>query len=192
MDKHKIKRSFSIVFIGILFYFLSFQWNEWLCSNMVLHQIVQLPAMIGLGIFLAFAFPKIRIVPLHWGISILIFIASSIVFWMLPHSIDYAVIHNWFNRIMHINMLICGFLIIAVFRGILFEIKIYFLGMVSAMLIASGITLRVFDILLCSSFNIQQQNQTGAFLILLGTILVIYTLITFFRKPLQSKSQMDQ
>ncbi len=187
MDNQKLNRAFLILCVGIVFYLFSFQWNGWFSSNMVLHQIVQLPVMFGLGIFLAFIFQKVRIVALHWGISALIFIASSLVFWMLPHSIDYAVIHNWFNRIMHINMLICGFLIIVVFREILFEIKIYFLGMVSAMLIASGITLRVFDILLCSSFNIQQQNQTGSFLILLGSVLVILTLITFFRKPLQPK-----
>jgi hypothetical protein len=36
--------------------------------------------------------------------------------------------------------------------------KILFMGMVSAMLLATGIALKAFDILLCSSFNIDQQK----------------------------------
>lgn len=191
MRKSKRNRLFIVPLVGILFYLLSFTFNEWLDSNMVFHQIIQLPSMIALGILLAFAFPEIRIRDISWGISALIFVASSFIFWMLPHSIDDAVINNWFNRIMHLNMIICGILVVAVFREIIFEIKFYFLGMVSAMLIASGITLRVFDILLCSSFNIEQQNRTGGYLILLGSILVIFTLITFFRLPLHGKRDKE-
>ena len=192
MRRNKTNSLIIILLAGILFYLLSYTLNEWLDSKMVLHQLIQLPSMFVLGILLAFAFPSMRIKDISWGISALIFVTSSLIFWMLPHSIDYAVINDWFNRIMHLNMIICGLLLIAVFREILFEIRIYFLGMLSAMLIATGITLRVFKILLCSSFTIEQQKETGGYLILLGSTIVIYTLITFFRMPLLSKKTEDQ
>lgn len=118
---------------------------------------------------------------LYWGIAILIFIMSSFIFWMLPHSIDYAVISTSFNRIMHINMLAAGFILIPVFRHIIFEVKIIFLGMWAAMIIATGIALLAFNILLCSAFTIEQQKETGWWLIIIGVGLYAFTLFVFFR-----------
>lgn len=167
----------------ILFYLFSFQFNDWLSFTMLRHQIIQLPTMFLLGILLALIFPKWRIKDISWGISALIFIMASLIFWMLPHSVDFAVIYESFNRLMHLNMLVCGALLVASFRGLLFEIKVLFLGMISAKLIAVGIVFRVFSILLCSSFDIQQQKETGAYLIVLGAILFLCTFIVFFRLP---------
>lgn len=107
---------------------------------------------------------------------------ASLIFWMLPRSVDESVIHPAFNRIMHFNMLVAGFSTIAIFRNMIFEIKIFFLGMTAAMLLATGITLRVFDMLLCSSFNIDQQKETGFYLIGIAVGLFIGTLIFLFKK----------
>ena len=145
------------------------------------HQIIQLPAMFGLGLILGIYFPRLNIKETSRGIAVLIFIMISFVFWMLPHSIDYAVINPTFNRIMHLNMLIAGILLMPVLRNSLFEIKILFLGMLSAMMLATGITLRAFDVLLCSSFDIGQQKETGLYLIVIGFILFIVTFIIFFK-----------
>lgn len=116
-----------------------------------------------------------------WGITVFILTMFSLIFWMIPHSIDKAVILPWFNRVMHVNMFAAGFFVVPAFRQMIFEIKIVFLGMISAMVIATGITLTVFNILLCSAFNIVQQRQTGTWLIIIGTLLFITTLFTFFR-----------
>lgn len=152
------------------------------------HQIIQLPAMVLLGMALAATFPRLVIQDASWGIATLIFIMSSLIFWMLPHSIDFSIINIPFNRVMHLNMMGCGFLLIIALRGAFFEIKILFLGMLSSMLLATGITLRAFDILLCSSFNIRQQHQTGLYLILISILLFIITFITFFRMPVRKES----
>lgn len=82
---------------------------------------------------------------------------------------------------MHWNMLIAGFLLKVVLRDIIFEIKILFLGMLSAMVLATGIALRVFDIILCSSFDIYQQKETGLYLIIAGFLLFILTFFTFLK-----------
>lgn len=181
MLKRKITLSITLLLIVIAFYLISFYWNEWFCITMPRHQLMQLPSMFFIGIIIALYFPKLFIKDISWSIAVLIFIMSSLIFWMLPHSIDYAVINTSFNRIMHINMLVTGFLLILVFRKIFFELKILFLGMITAMLLASGITLSVFNMLLCSSFTIEQQKQTGILLMIIAATMFVFTAIIFFR-----------
>ncbi|MEO6843776.1 MAG: hypothetical protein ABI184_01315 [Ginsengibacter sp.] len=176
------KKDIILVLIILLFFvLLSFPLNDWLSASMPRHQIIQLPAMFLLGVILGAIFPSLNIKETSWGIAVLIFIMASFIFWMLPHSIDYAVINSRFNRIMHLNMFVGGFFLWPVLRNILFEIKILFLGMLSAMMLATGITLRAFNILLCSSFDIGQQKETGFYLIIIGFLLFVLTFITFFR-----------
>ena len=78
-------------------------------------------------------------------------------------------------------MFIAGTLLMPALRNILFEIKILFLGMLAAMMLATGITLRAFNVLLCSSFDIVQQKETGFYLIIIGFLLFVLTFITFFK-----------
>ena len=180
-----------LLIIILLFIGLSFPLNEWLSATMPRHQLVQLPAIFLLGLILGSYFSSLKIKETSWGLAVLIFIMSSLVFWMLPHSIDYAVINKTFNRVMHWNMLIAGFLLRVVLRNILFEIKILFLGMLSAMILATGIALRVFEILLCSSFDIYQQKETGMYLIIAGFILFIITFSTFLKASGEKVSDQD-
>lgn len=177
------RRKDIIVVIAVVlsFVMISYPLNDWFCTTMPRHQLIQLPAMLALGVILGLNFTRLNIKDSAWGLAVLICIMTSLVFWMLPHSIDLAVINKSFNRIMHLNMLIAGVLLIAVLRNIIFEIKILFLGMFSAMVLATGITLRAFDILLCSSFNISQQKETGFYLIIAGILLFIFTFVTFFK-----------
>lgn len=177
--------------IIVVFYLISFQFNDWFSITMPRHQLIQLPLMLLLGIIIAFTLPKLIIKELHWGISALIFIMASLVFWMLPLSIDFTIVSESFNRLMHINMLICGVLLIAAFRGIIFELKYIFMGMVSAMLASTGLSLSVFNILLCSSFDIEQQKETGLLLIIIGVSLFVANIVFFFR-ALSKKSIKDE
>lgn len=182
------KKNIVVALVVLLsFVFLSFPLNEWFTATMPRHQIIQLPAMFLLGIVLGVNFSSLNIKKTSWGIAVLIFIMASFIFWMLPHSIDSAVINKTFNRVMHLNMLIAGFLLMPVLRNTLFEIKILFLGMLSAMILATGITLRAFDILLCSSFNIDEQKETGLYLIIIGFLLFTLTFITFFKASGEKK-----
>lgn len=179
-----LKRKSDIIFIltiSVLFWLISFHLNQWFSETMPRHQLLQLPIMLGLGIVSGWRYSNHFNIGVSWGIAILVFIISSIIFWMLPHSIDYAVINTTFNRVMHINMFVAGFLLFPTLKHTLFEIKILFLGMVSAMMIATGITLLTYNLLLCSAFTIDQQKETGTQLIILGLVLFVTTLIVFFR-----------
>ena len=187
---HKSKKYIVVVLVIILlFYLMSFPLNGWLSATMPRHQVIQLPAMLGLGLLLGINFSHLIIKDLYWGIAVLIFVMASLIFWMLPHSIDLSVLNTSFNRVMHFNMLTAGILLMAVLRGILFEIKILFLGMLSAMILVTGFTLRTFDILLCSSFDIEQQEQTGFYWIIIGFLMFIVTFFIFFREISQIKKR---
>ena len=177
MRKKDILLTLIVVLLIVLF---SFPLNDWFSATMPRHQIIQLPTMFLPGLVLGLNFSSLNIKETSWGIAVLIFIMASFIFWMLPHSIDAAVISETFNRIMHLNMLMAGFLLMPVLRNALFEIKILFLGMLSAMMLATGITLRAFSILLCSSFTIGEQKETGLYLIIIGFLLFLLTFITFF------------
>ncbi len=173
-------RGLILAVICILFFVVSFPMNEWFCETMPRHQLLQLPAMFFLGMIAALLFSKYPAIDTSWGIAILILIMASFVFWMLPHSIDAAVINPWFNRVMHLNMVAAGFLIMMISGNIIFEIKIAFFWMVSAMVLAIGITLKSFNILLCSSFTIGQQSETGFYLLIAGFVLFLVTMFIFF------------
>jgi len=177
-----------LILISLLFWGLSFPLNEWLSETMPRHQLIQLPAMYVLGLIAGFAMSH-RVKPdVPWSIAILIFVMFSIMFWMIPHSIDYAVISPGFNRIMHSNMVLAGFCTVVSIRHTIPEVKIIFLGMVAAMIIASGIALLSFNILLCSAFTIEQQKQTGTLLTILGIALYFFMAYILF-SSLSGKSR---
>lgn len=62
--------------------------------------------------------------------------------------------------------------------------------MITAMLLASGITLSVFNMLLCSSFTIEQQKQTGFLLMIIAATMFVFTAIIFFR-TLKNKTKTN-
>ncbi len=174
-----------ILIIAGLWYIISFPFNEWFSETMVRHQLLQLPSMLALGLITGWWFSKYFSLKVSNGIAALIFIMASLIFWMLPHSIDLAVIDPSFNRVMHFNMIIAGFFFAPAMKNMIFEIKIIFPGMITAMLIATGITLLTYDMLLCSAFNIEQQKETGLRLIFAGAALFITTLVFFFRESVR-------
>lgn len=163
------------------FFVISFLLNDWFCETMPRHQLLQLPAMLALGIIGGVRFSNHSKVDVSWDIAILIFVFSSLAFWMIPRSVDSAVIHVLFNRLMHINMFVAGFLLIRTLRNTLFEIKTTFFWMLSAMTIATGMALKTFNVLLCSAFTIEQQKETGFYLIIIGLGLLVSTLFVFVK-----------
>lgn len=174
----------SLVLLGgfcLLFYLVSFTANAWFSLTMPRHQTLQLPIMFALGVGLAFGFSRATIKSAEWKIDALIFVMGTLIFWMLPRSVDWAAFDADFNRIMHVTMVVSGFLCVTALRGASVELRMAFLGMVAAMLLAVGFTLQTFDILLCSAFTISQQQETGLALLLIGGALLVAIVGVFIR-----------
>lgn len=177
------KKLMVVVIVELLLIgWVSFYANQWFSETMPRHQLIQLPAMVLLGMAGGWQVSRFSVRDIFVGVGLLIFVMASLIFWMLPLSIDVAVIYPLVNRIMHINMFLCGWMIVIVWRRSRFEIKILFSGMMASVLMATGIALQSFEILLCSSFNIAQQKETGFYLVGAGVLLFAYTLSVLFRK----------
>lgn len=177
----KIRAIGLVLVAGALIVVASGFANTWLSQTMPRHQIVQLPTLFVSGVLLSLAFPKAAIRGVPWKLAVMIPVVGSLIFWMLPRSIDLAVIDAAFNRVMHANMIVAGFLCVAAMRRAPLELRIAFMGMVSAMLLATGLALRSFDSLLCSSFTINQQHETGLHLVGIGGVLLIISVSGFIR-----------
>lgn len=167
--------------VAALFALLFFPLNLWLSLTMPRHQAIQLPAALLLGLVLGAAIRRVNITGLSRGLAALILALGALIFWMLPRSIDMAAIHPGLNRLMGATMLATGFLIAITLRNMPFEVRIAFPGMLASMLLATGATLRTFAIQLCSSFTIEQQHETGMWLMLIGLALLIGTAVAFIR-----------
>ena len=158
-----------------MLFVIAFPLNEWLAKTMPRHQLIELPAVLFLGILIGKKVFSVNTKNNNIAVAFIILIMFSLIFWMLPKSVDLAALSPSFNKIMDIHIFITGIMVASVLNDAIFEIKVLFLGMMAAMIMAAGVTLRVFDLLLCSSFSIQQQWETGLYLIILSVILFIYT-----------------
>lgn len=178
-ERHSRSALIAAAAVAALFALLFFPLNPWLSLTMPRHQVMQMPAALLLGLALGIASRRVNIAAPSWGIAVLVLAMGSLIFWMLPRSIDMAAIHPGLNRLMGANMLAAGFLIAITLRNMPFEVRIAFPGMLASMLLASGATLRSFSIQVCSSFTIEQQHETGLWLLLIGAALLIGTGVAF-------------
>ncbi|MBW7867604.1 MAG: hypothetical protein H3C31_04670 [Brumimicrobium sp.] len=192
MGKWRKNSIFIIIFL-IALYFLTFPFNSWFGEIMMRHQIIQLPLSIILGLTFGFWFRTLKSPNPSVSISFLIVSTLTMIFWMIPRSIDMAVVFPYFNYLMVFSLVLVGSLIVFAFRNVFIEVKIAFLGMSTAMYFASGVTLKALDVLLCSSFDIDQQHTTGGYLLLIGVLLFIFTIVMLLRFLEQSgKSKFTQ
>lgn len=176
----KIKNGGFILFIICGIFLIAFPFNSWFSSIMFRHQVLQMFLSLVIGLIIAWRLKKLRIADVYWGTSALIFCLFCLCFWMIPHTVDLAVVYPNFSRLMVINMALVGFLVVLSLRKSYMELKMAFLGMVTAMLFASGITLHSINVLVCSSFNVKQQHQTGVGLLYIAGFLLILTFVVFF------------
>ncbi len=177
-----MKRVLGFVGIALFFYAFSFPLNDWFSLTMVRHQILQLPAMALLGIVAGLVYSNARPKNRSTQIAILIAAMAILLFWMLPRSIDLTIVYPWINRVMHLMVFAAGLSIAWGLVGCFFEVQIAFPLMLASMFIATGMALRGFTILLCSSFMLEEQQETGLYLIFLGLGIFVITITFLLRR----------
>lgn len=156
------------------------------------HQIFQLGSAIIIGLLIGGAnrlpkFPKY--IP---GVSSIIFFMGSLIFWMIPLSVDLSVVSPKLNYLRLINIIIAAFLIQQTMRNTSLEIKVIFYVALTSKLIGVGLVLSNLNILLCSTFTIGQQNTTGHYLIAIGVLSLFATYATFLKETKNKKPpQLD-
>jgi len=135
--------------------------DNYLDSSMTRHVLIQIPVLIFCGIALGWKL-KVRWTDIdHNGITSLIFFAGTLLFWMIPRSLDEAVTSNLLDQVMHMNMIIAGFVLGQNQHKITFMPRAIFSIYSLAMLFTMGIIYTHFSAIICATYTLEEQKDMG-------------------------------
>ncbi len=150
--------------------------DSFLDASMSRHMLLQMPLLVGLGYAAGLMWPTLRFRLASLGLSAIIFAMGSLVFWMLPRSLDTAVTVAWADQAMHLNMLAAGWSWVIGLPRLSFHTKMAFGVYGLAMALTAGVVYATAVVPVCSRYSVQQQNEAGALLLWIGGALFIILL----------------
>ncbi len=147
--------------------------DSFLDASMSRHMLVQMPLLVALGYAagLIWRMPRDRFASL--GLCAIFFAMGSVIFWMLPRSLDTAVTTAWADQAMHVNMLVAGWSLVIGLPRLPFHSKMAFGVYGLAMALTAGIVYATAVVPVCSRYSVQQQNEAGTLLLWIGGVLFI-------------------
>jgi hypothetical protein len=152
-------------------------------EDMFWHMNIQIPLLIAVGAMIkipASAFSQTLNRFNTFGLNS--FIASQVIlaFWMLPITIDKAIIHWQYDLAKIVSLVICGLLIRLSFSKATLVIEIFFVGYFLSMMIWVGQYYVSSNERLCNVYSQDSQQFAGIGLIFIGGALaLIWTLAKF-------------
>ncbi len=162
--------------------------DRWLDTTMPRIVLLQMPAWFTLGwlagrkrgTLLATIDPR--------GLGSLALAALTVIFWMIPRSIDAIGISPLADTLLHISLLIVGFALADGFPRLPFVAKAALCIMGTSHVFALGIFYSKYTALLCGSFSLIQQQELGRWLLRLTPFVLVWALIGAFRALSRSSS----
>lgn len=147
-----------------------------LASSMVFHMLIQLPLLVVAGYFLSKQL-KVHVAnqPLNFYLSSWLWILVAGMFWMLPISLDKALLHPQWDTFKVLTLLISG----ALLRGTLVGPKIlslFFIGSTVMMLFFIGYFYQDSELRLCNSYLLESQKIAGIGLIMMAFALLFLSI----------------
>ena len=150
--------------------------DSFLDASMSRHMLLQIPLLVGMGYAAGWLWPAARLRSPSMRVSALIFAMGSLLFWMLPRSLDTAVTVTWVDQAMHANMLLVGWSLAISLPRLPFLAKMV-LGVYGlAMALAAGAVYASAVVPVCSTYSVQQQNEAGILLLWIGAALFVLLL----------------
>jgi len=119
-----------------------------------------------------------------WGLLFFIF---SLMFWMIPRSIDITEIKEIYDYLYHGDMILSGFILAKSLPQVSFIIQFFFGLYISSMIVALGLVFKSEQTPICSAYNLYQQHQVGKVLIYIGLLFYILTIVFLFKKAIEMK-----
>lgn len=145
-----------------------------LASSMVFHMLIQIPALVMAGYWLnAQNKPLNSALSLSLSCWLWILLASS--FWMLPISLDKALIYSNWDIFKIITLVLSGMLLKPALAGPKI-LSLFFVGSSLMMLFSVGHFYQNSESRLCNSYLLASQQSTGLGLMLLATALLLFAL----------------
>ena len=145
-----------------------------LASSMVIHMLIQIPALLLAGYWLS-AQNKPLSSALSLSLSCWLWILLASMFWMLPISLDKALISSNWDIFKIITLVLSGMLLKPAFAGPK-VLSLFFAGSSLMMLFSVGHFYQDSESRLCNSYLLASQQTTGLGLMLLATALLLFAL----------------
>jgi hypothetical protein len=161
-------------------------------SDMFWHMDIQIPLLIAVGVLMQIT-PSVISKKLSrlnaFGLSS--FIASQMIlaFWMLPISIDRAIIYWEYDLAKIISLIICGWLMQISFRKTTLVIEVFFVGYFLAMMLWVGLYYLYSDVRLCNVYSQASQQYAGGGIIFIGVTLSLVWVTSKFTKKMALKNK---
>lgn len=187
-----IRRVLWVVTVGVL---ISPPLDPLLDRSMAGQMALQMPMLATLGFLARRIWPARRMRTDGQAMMAVEFAAGSLVFWMLPRSLDATVNIWWADQLMHTNWIAAGWLLAMGFDRLRFHVRFATGIYAAAMILAAGMVYRSAVIPVCSNYSVRQQNLAGTLLIWIGTGLFVTVLaraaVFFKRIDPTSKTQHE-
>jgi hypothetical protein len=146
-------------------------------QSMFVQMVIQLPILFICGALISetksvkhfFSF----INPINiYGLTSFMVAQMILVYWMLPISIDRAVVIPWVDGLKIISMIIAGVCVGQALQKAPLAIQLFFIGYFTAMMIWLGLYFATTEVRLCNVYSLSSQHMTGYGLVVIsGTLL---------------------
>lgn len=112
------------------------------------------------------------------GLTGLAFFVGSLGFWMIPRSVDRIGTSELADQLMHANLLAAGLALSASRSLMPFVVRSAGAIYATSMIFALGMVYAHYSALLCGTFDLAQQRETGHWLLLAFPVVVALTVIS--------------
>ena len=147
--------------------------DEWLDATMPRLVLLALPAWAALGILAVGRSGRTWTRGNRYGLTGLACALGALAFWMIPRSVDAIRTSEVADQLMHASMLGAGAALAASWRIMPFVVRGVLGIYAAAMTIALGFIYSSYSALLCGTFDLAQQRQTGTWLLRLSPLVVL-------------------
>ncbi len=176
------RRISGVLWLGVLGSLASPPLDSYLTQTQPRFLALHIPAWLVLGYLAGHRFRRASTVAWNpLGLTGLVFFLGSLAFWMIPRSVDAAALSPWVDQVLHANLLAAGFAFAWSVPAMPFVLRAA-VGIYSASMIFSlGVLYTHYPALLCGTFTLGEQEQTGHLLLLLTAPIVIALLVSGYR-----------
>ncbi len=145
-------------------------------QSMAWHMVVQMPLLVLGGWLAARAAPSCRALRLparfnQFGLTGFILAQLITAYWMLPLTVDRAIVLPLFDALKLLTLFISGALLADAYLRAPIALQLFFMGYLTSMMAWLGIYFATTDLRLCNAYSLQSQINTGWLLLTLGVAL---------------------
>lgn len=157
-----------------------------LASSMTFHMLVQIPLLVIAGYFLSKQL-SVNIVyqPLYFYLSCWLWVLLAGMFWMLPISLDKALLNLYWDLFKVLSLLISGLLLRPALAGPKI-LSLFFIGSTVMMLFFIGYFYQDSELRLCNGYLIESQKMAGLGLVIMALLILIASILKL-RKDISNK-----